>query len=37
VVEALHSIIMQTTKLALDKANVFALPCAEVTLVENQS
>jgi len=37
VVEVLHSIIMQATKLALDKANVFALPCAKVTLVENQS
>ncbi len=37
VVEALHSIIMQATKLALDKAKVFALSCVEVILVDNQS
>jgi hypothetical protein len=37
VVEALHSIIMQATKLALDKSNVFALSCARVTLVDNRS
>jgi hypothetical protein len=36
VVEALHSIIMQATMFALDKANVFTLSCDEVTLIHNQ-
>ncbi len=34
--EALHSIIMQATMFALDKANVFTLSCDEVTLIHNQ-
>jgi hypothetical protein len=34
--KALHSIIMQATMFALDKANVFTLSCDEVTLIHNQ-
>ncbi len=34
-VEAFHTIFMQATKLALDKANAFVLFCDEVILVEN--
>jgi hypothetical protein len=34
-VEALHTIFMQATKLALDKANAFVLFCDEVILVQN--
>jgi hypothetical protein len=33
--KALHSIIMQATKLALNNSNVFALSCDEITLVDN--
>jgi hypothetical protein len=35
-VEAFHTIFMQATKLALDKANAFVLFCDEVILVENK-
>ncbi len=35
-VEAIHTIFMQATKLALDKANPFVLFCDEVILVENK-
>jgi hypothetical protein len=34
--KALHSIIMQATTFALDKANVFTLSCDEITLINNQ-
>jgi hypothetical protein len=35
-VEAFHTIFMQVTKLALDKANAFVLFYDEVILVENK-
>jgi len=36
-VEVLHSIVVQVMKLALDKANVFALSCNEFTSIDNYS
>jgi hypothetical protein len=35
--EALHTIIMQTTKLALDKVKFLFSFCDEITLIDNQS
>jgi hypothetical protein len=34
-VEVLHSIVMQVMKLAIDKANVFALSRDEFTSIDN--
>jgi hypothetical protein len=33
--KALHCIIMQATKFALNKSNVFVLFCDEITLIDN--
>jgi hypothetical protein len=34
--ETLHSIVMQVSTFALNKANMFTLSCDEVTLINNQ-
>jgi hypothetical protein len=34
--EVLHSIIMQASTFALDKANMFTLSCDAITLINNQ-